>query len=150
MPGVKKKNRVLRTSYKLHRISCAKGRQELSSDEDDELKKLMSKKLRELAAKSQPPPPRPSPRDAVVAKLFDRGDEVLAAAEAQFPSETRVIIGRLAELYTSAKLTARISGGELLYLFRRLGLDVRIETSIKVEEHGKFVDLSEKLKSGKY
>jgi DNA-binding TFAR19-related protein (PDSD5 family) len=129
----------------------------MGTPDDVELRRLMNKKLKELAARSQPRPhpqsqsqsQKPSPKDILSTKLFDRADEVLAAAEAQYPAETKAIVERLAQLYSSGRLTSPMSGGELLYLFRRLGLNVRIETSIKVEEHGKFVDLSEKLRSEK-
>jgi len=107
----------------------------------------MNRKLKELMAKaSKSPKQERTPREILLSHLVERGEEVLAAAEAQYPREAQAIINKLAELYSSGKMEGDISGGELLYLFRRLGLDVRIETSIKVEEHGKLVDLSDKLK----
>ncbi|MEM0118595.1 MAG: hypothetical protein QXX17_05695 [Conexivisphaerales archaeon] len=119
----------------------------MSSSEDSELRLLMNRKLRELMAKAtKTGKQEKSPREIVLAHLVERGEEVLSAAESQYPKETKAIVERLAELYASGKMESNISGGELLYLFRRLGLDVRIETSIKVEEHGKLVDLSDKFK----
>ena len=47
------------------------------------------------------------------------------------------------------EIKQRISGGELLALFRSVGINVRINTSIKIEDHGKLVSFSEKLKQGK-
>jgi DNA-binding TFAR19-related protein (PDSD5 family) len=122
----------------------------MSTSEDTELKSLMNKKLRELSlkakVKAQPAAPPKGPREVLLSHLYDRGLEVLKAAELQYPTEMKAITSRLAELYQTGKLTSNISGGELLYLLRRIGLNVRIETSIRVEEHGKFVDLSEKLR----
>ena len=44
------------------------------------------------------------------------------------------------------EIKQRISGGELLALFRSVGINVRINTSIKIEDHGKLVSFSDKLK----
>ena len=46
----------------------------------------------------------------------------------------------------AGEISQRISGGELLALFRSIGLKIRINTSIKIEDHGKLVSLSDKLK----
>jgi len=40
----------------------------------------------------------------------------------------------------------RISGRELLTLFRSVGVNVRINTTIQIEDHGKLVSLQDKLK----
>lgn len=78
--------------------------------------------------------------------LYDRGEEVLKLAEIQFPSQTRMIIKRIADLTKSGEIQQRISGGELLMLFRSIGINVRVNTTIKIEDHGKLVSVSEKLK----
>jgi hypothetical protein len=46
----------------------------------------------------------------------------------------------------SGEITSRISGGELLMLFRSVGLNIRVNTTIKVEDDGKLISFSEKLK----
>ncbi|MDQ4057246.1 MAG: double-stranded DNA-binding protein, partial [Thermoproteota archaeon] len=50
------------------------------------------------------------------------------------------------ELIKAGEISQRISGGELLALFRSIGLKIRVNTSIKIEDHGKLVSLSDKLK----
>lgn len=90
-----------------------------------------------------------NPRDIVLKSLGFRGDEVLQAAESQFPNETKTIIGQLAQLITSGELNEKIDGGQLLELFRTVGLRVRLNTKINVEQDGKFVSLSDKLSSAK-
>lgn len=100
-----------------------------------ELKKLLAQRNRER-----------SPREILVERLIDRGDEVLKAAEEQFPKQTKIIIEKLAEMIKRGYITSSISGAELLWLFRQLGLPVRIETRIMVEKGGKLVSLAEKLK----
>lgn len=89
----------------------------------------------------------PSPRNILVSKLGYRGLEVLENAETQFPNQTKIVIEKLAELISSGELDEKIDGGKLLLLFRAVGLNVRVETKINVEQEGKFVSLSEKLSS---
>lgn len=92
---------------------------------------------------------KPNPRDILLKSLGFRGQEVLEAAESQFPKETRTIIIQLAQLITSGELNERIDGGQLLELFRTVGLRVRMNTKINVEQDGKFVSLSDKLSNTK-
>ena len=85
-------------------------------------------------------------REIVSDLLYDRGEEVLKLAEIQFPSQTRMIVNRIADLTKLGEIQQRISGGELLMLFRSIGINVRVNTTIKIEDHGKLVSVSEKLK----
>ena len=88
-------------------------------------------------------------KEAILSYLYDRGDEVLALAELQFPDQTRIIIGRILELIKEGEITKKISGGELLSLFRSLGLNIKVKTTIKIEDHGKYVSFADKLKQDK-
>ena len=127
--------------------------------EDSELERLKAKRLAEmqknLSAKqntspeqSQQPEKKPkAPRDVVVPKLGFRGLEVLENAESQFPNETKIVIKQLSELIKSGELPEVLDGGKLLALFRAVGLNIRMATKINVEQDGKFVSLSDKLKT---
>lgn len=131
------------------------------SEEDKELEKLKEKRLAEmqknislkqkqeklLATNKNKQKNTPSPRNTLVSKLGYRGLEVLENAESQFPKQTKIVIEKLAELISSGELDEQIDGGKLLVLFRAVGLNVRVETKINVEQEGKFVSLSEKLSS---
>lgn len=88
-----------------------------------------------------------NPRDIVVPKLGFRGVEVLENAESQFPNETPIIIKQLSDLIKSGELPEVLDGGKLLALFRAVGLNVRMATKINVEQDGKFVSLTDKLKT---
>jgi hypothetical protein len=55
----------------------------------------------------------------------------------------------LAKYIKEHKETEKISGGELLEVFRSLGLRFSLKTSIKVQEKGKFIDLKDKFKFNK-
>lgn len=125
----------------------------MSDDPDIEIIKARKlKELREKAAaidKSKStagPTKKKSSREIVSGYLYDRGDEVLNLAYAQYPAQTEAIITRIAELMQSGEITSRISGGELLALFRSVGLNVRVNTTIKVEDKGKLISFSDKLK----
>lgn len=128
------------------------------SSEDRDIELIKARKLKEMrekaaaaekakaasAAKQQKK--QPSAREIVLGFLHSRGDEVLRLAYEQYPAQTEAIVTKIAQLIVSGELTERISGGELLSLFRSIGLRVRVDTTIKVEDDGKFIPLSEKLK----
>jgi DNA-binding TFAR19-related protein (PDSD5 family) len=123
--------------------------------EDSELEKLKAKRLAEMQQnlssikKTEEPEKkeRQNPRDMVLKFLGFRGEEVLQNAESQFPLETKSIIVQLSQLIKSGELNEMMDGGQLLQLFRSIGLNVRMNTKINVEQDGKFVSLSEKISS---
>ena len=78
--------------------------------------------------------------------LTDRGWEVLKAAESQYPEATRQIEESVAHLVSTGKLKGPVRGEHLLWFFRHLGMKVRLETHIRVLEHGKLKTIGEKLK----
>ena len=105
------------------------------------------KRRMELAAAPKPVKPQEkSGREVVMEKLYDRGDEVLEAAYAHYPKQAPVVVEQLASYLRKNPKTEKISGGELLEIFRTLGLRFSLKTSIKVQERGKFVDLADKFK----
>ena len=91
---------------------------------------------------------RRSNREIISDYLYDRGEEVLKLAESQFPIQTKSLISEIVELIRIGEIKQRISGGELLALFRSVGINVRVNTTIKIEDHGKLVSFSDKLKQG--
>jgi DNA-binding TFAR19-related protein (PDSD5 family) len=118
------------------------------TDYDPELEIIKAKKLLKMKKKITEEKPKPkTDRDLFIVQLVDRGTEVLAAAEAQYPRETAMVVAKIVELIKSGELKSKISGGELLALFRSIGLRVRMNTRISIEEHGKLVSLSDRLKS---
>ena len=118
------------------------------TDYDPELEIIKAKKLLKMKKKITEEKPKPkTDRDLFIAQLVDRGTEVLAAAEAQYPRETAIVVAKIVELIKNGELQSKIAGGELLALFRSIGLRVRMNTKISIEEHGKFVSLSDRLKS---
>jgi len=118
-------------------------------EEDADLKLLERRKLDELRKrmKAAAPPPKheKTDREVVEGMLYDRGDEVLEAAYSFYPKETEKLVKELATMIRGGRLTEKIAGGELFSIFRQLGLRFRLNTSIRVMDQGKLVDLSEKL-----
>jgi DNA-binding TFAR19-related protein (PDSD5 family) len=129
-----------------------------NDDDDPDIDIINARKLRELREKaaamektkasSQQPQPKSS-REIVSAYLYDRANEVLDLAYVQYPVQTEAIVTKIARLILSGEITSRISGGELPMLFRSVGLNIRVNTTIKVEDDGKFISFSEKLKQHK-
>jgi len=119
--------------------------------EDKDIEFLTAKKMlnlrRRIAASNKPEEKEISYRDIVTSKLIDRGLEVLELAEKQYPTQTDIIIKRLADVIKKGEIQGSISGGELLWLFRQIGLRIHVETSIRVKKDGKLVPLTDKLKS---
>jgi DNA-binding TFAR19-related protein (PDSD5 family) len=127
------------------------------SDEDSELERLKAKRFAEMqqniSSRKQieqskdnlKPNETKNPRDILIAHLGFRGLEVLENAESQFPNDTKIVVGKLAELITSGEISENIDGGKLLMLFRSIGLNIRMQTKIKIEQDGKLVSLSDKL-----
>ena len=103
--------------------------------------------IKQTPEPAQQETPKPNPRDIVLKSLGFRGEEVLQNAETQFPNETRAVIVQLAQLISSGEFDEKIDGGQLLSLFRTIGLNVRMQTKINVEQDGKFVSLTDKLKN---
>ena len=129
------------------------------SDEDKDLERLKEKRLAEMrnnissqrhqekitASQKEQQDKKPSPREIIVKRLGYRGMEVLQNAEYQFPRETQIIVLKLSELISSGEIKETLDGGNLLALFRAVGLNVRMKTKINVEKDGKLVSLSDKL-----
>lgn len=117
-------------------------------EEDSDLRLLEQRKMEELRRKlraSAQPKAEKTERQVVEEMLYDRGDEVLDAAYSFYPKETERLVKEIAGMIRDGRLTERIAGGELLSIFRQLGLRFRLKTSIRVMDQGKLVDLSEKL-----
>ncbi|MGA8084977.1 MAG: DNA-binding protein [Candidatus Nitrosopolaris sp.] len=130
----------------------------MSEDEDPAIRIIKARKMKELqkqaathekmkARKQQESQPR-TDREIINSYLYDRGEEVLNLSESQFPIQTRAIVKKIIELIKVGDINQRISGGELLALFRSVGMNVRVNTSIRIEDHGKLVSFSDKLKYG--
>ena len=128
------------------------------SEEDKELDLLKAKRLLEMQKNislqqkqeelktTKPDQKTSNPREILIKQLGYRGLEVLQIAESQFPEETKLVLDKLADLIQSGEVTEIIDGGKLLTVFRSIGIRVRVATTINVEQDGKLVSWSDKLK----
>lgn len=87
----------------------------------------------------------PTPRQILINHLGYRGSEVLQNAESQFPQHTPFVIQQLVQLIGTGEINTPLDGGQLLALFRAIGLAVKMDNKIHVQKDGKLVSLSDKL-----
>ena len=130
----------------------------MSQEEDPELAKIKARKMKQLKEKaalfekikeeSKTDATKVDDKEILLKYLYDRGDEVLQLAESQYPVQTKLIVNRIVDLIKSGDIDSLISGGELLAIFRSVGLRIRVDTNIRIQEHGKFISIGEKLKEG--
>jgi DNA-binding TFAR19-related protein (PDSD5 family) len=131
----------------------------MSQEEDPELAIIKARKMKQLKEKAaliekikedetKTNATKMDDREILLKYLYDRGDEVLQLAELQYPVQTRIIVKRIVDLIKSGDLDSLISGGELLAIFRSVGLRIRVDTNIRIDDHGKFISFGEKLKEG--
>lgn len=121
-------------------------------NEDIEL--LRSKKLIKMLAEqiknkiNGPKAPLKSqdPIKIIAPLLTDKARDVLEQALIQYPIETKAVLSLLAKYAASSKLPTNITGEELLALFHRLGIYVRMPTRIFVKERNEVKPLGEKIK----
>ena len=129
------------------------------NEEDKELEILKAKRLAEMQKnlsfqekqkeseqKSDIATEQITSRDYVVKNLGYRGMEVLQNAESQFPNEAKIIIEKIGELIASGDINEVLDGGKLLVLFRSVGVNIRMQNKINVEQDGKFVSITDKFK----
>ena len=129
------------------------------SEDDSELQRLQAKRLAEMQknissretaeetseSNKSTEEKIVNPRDALIKQLGFRGLEVLTNAESQFPNETKMVIDKLYELIKTGEITEILDGGKLLGLFRSIGLNIKMDTKINIQQDGKFVSLTDKL-----
>jgi len=129
----------------------------MSQEEDPELAIIRARKMKQLKEKaaliekikeSNSDVKKVDDKELLLKYLYDRGDEVLELAESQYPVQAKLVVNRIVELIKSGDIDSLISGGELLAIFRSVGLRIRVDTSIRIQEHGKFISMGDKLKEG--
>ena len=134
-------------------LAHSRARRSSTLEDDLELKLITARKLAQMkkrmdkVAADSSPKAEKSNREVVLGKLVDRGDEVLEAAYQSYPKQTEAIVDQLAKLIRGGRLGNKISGGELYSVLRQVGLRFRLNTTIKVQDKGRLVDLADKLRS---
>lgn len=121
--------------------------------EDAELDRLKYRRMQEIQRRlleqekmKAADEKQPRPREVLKNILVGRAWEVLDAAERQYPEPTRMLEGELARLVREGRLNGPVSAEQLMWLFRRVGMNVRLETKIQVYESGELKSLADKFK----
>jgi len=115
---------------------------------DDELLVIRQRKLRELQRRQTPKESKPEipNADKALERVFrGRALEVFRAATYQFPDAMKRVKEVLLRLALSGEIT-EVSGEELYFFLRKLGLNVKIDTKINFASHGQLKSLEEKMK----
>jgi DNA-binding TFAR19-related protein (PDSD5 family) len=115
---------------------------------DRELDVLKKKKLQELQKRisSQEQKQEQTDTNGILNRVFEgRAWEVFNIARAQFPKEMANVEHLLVNLALEKKIIS-IDGETLYELLRKIGLPVKMKTTINVIGHGKIESLSEKFK----
>ena len=116
---------------------------------DSELMAIRRKKLMEmwkrLSSKKEKKDEKIDPNKILNRVFRGRAWEVYNAASSQYPQIMDRVRDALVKLVQSGRLNE--VNGEQLYLFlRSIGLRVRLNTEIRIMEHGKLKSLAEKLR----
>ncbi len=123
----------------------------MPKDDDLELKmRLLRMQRRILAEKAQKEEkatatPLESPETIVRGVLRERGNEVLDAAQKQFPSETNQMIIELSELVKRGEIQ-EITGAWLYSVLNQVGIPVRLKTAIRIVSDGKTASIADRLR----
>lgn len=116
---------------------------------DHELERLRRRRLAQLGkrflTKEGEKKEEGNKQDVLKRVFVGRAWEVFNATQAQYPEIAEKLRNILVQLASSGKIT-QVCGQELYYLLRKMGLRVRLKTTIRIKEHGKLKSLSEKLR----
>lgn len=110
------------------------------------IEKMEAEKQEEETDAPSPPAPPPQPTEILRRVFVGRAWEVWNAAMAQYPQVTKEFEGALVKLIKSGRLRNQISGEQLFWFFRRLGVRVRLNTKIRIYESGELKSIADKLR----
>jgi DNA-binding TFAR19-related protein (PDSD5 family) len=115
---------------------------------DSELEAIRRNKLQELQRRLVAKEEKSEEIDAddVLKQVFKgRAQEVFNSAYQQFPGVMSKVKDVLVRLALSGRLK-EVTGEQLYFFLRNVGLRVRLNTKIRFAEHGKLKSLTEKMK----
>ncbi len=124
------------------------------SDEDLTLKLLRLRKMRQRlselakqreATEAATERAQTDPVEELKKNVEGRGEEVIGAALTENPELVRRVAAALVKAIREGRVETPIDPGDLLALFRRLGLNVKVETRLLVQKRGETKDLRKAL-----
>ena len=72
-----------------------------------------------------------SRKQAFLKYIYDRGDEVLSAAESQYPSQTASVMNRIFDLIRKRRYSAKDIGRRIVVTFPYVGIEHQNEHNYK-------------------
>jgi DNA-binding TFAR19-related protein (PDSD5 family) len=125
--------------------------------EDDELAYLKRKKLLEIRkrllvekaaeTKQAGKKERKKPREILTMIFAESAWEIWQAAELQYPKTAEAVAKALATLVEAGKIREKITGEQIYWLFKQLGVPVRLKTKIRILEGGELKTIADKLRA---
>ena len=113
----------------------------------DEMKRMMLLKQIKDQQESEPEKPREATNQEVLDAMFgNRAWEVFNAAAYQYPRVIGQVEQILVEGIKEGKIAEVIDGAALMGFFRQVGLPVRLNTKIRISDHGELKTLEQKMK----
>jgi len=111
-----------------------------------ELQRRMLKEEKEPAEEEPEKPAEPTTREILDAMFSGWAWEVYETAKIQYPTVMPQVEQALLEGIKSGKIQDRIDGESLFVFLRQLGLNVRLNTSIRYKEHGELKTIGQRIK----
>lgn len=112
-------------------------------------KRLLAKKTEEEKGRVDEEGPQKEKVEAreVLKRIFvGRAMEVWDLACRQYPDIMKRLEAGLTRMVLSGEITEPLDEGQLLYVLRTMGLNIRFDVKIRILEDGRFKTISEKLK----
>lgn len=106
---------------------------------------MLLKQIKEHEPKPEPAKEQ-TPEELLGQYFGDRAWEVWNAAKAQYPSVMPQVEKLLVDAVKQGKVKDVIDGAGLMGFFRQIGIPVRLETRIRISEHGELKTLEQKMK----
>jgi DNA-binding TFAR19-related protein (PDSD5 family) len=116
---------------------------------DEELERLRKRRFVQLSnrflTKKEERKEVSSKKELLNEVFIGRAGEVFNATQAQYPQIAEKLGEVLLQLALSGKIK-HVTGEELYYLLRKMGLRVKLNTKIRIQEHGKMKSIEDKMK----
>ena len=123
---------------------------------DEKLERIKRRRLLELQRRmlqeekpveEEPEKPaEPTTREILDGMFAGRAWEVYETAKMQYPTVMPQVEQALVEGIRSGKIQDRIDGESLFVFLRQLGLNVRLNTSIRYKDHGELKTIGQRIK----
>ena len=108
-------------------------------------RKMLLKQIKDAAPKPEPPK-EPTNEDILNRYFRGRAYEVYNAAKVQYPQVFPQIETALVDAIKRGKVQQAIDGAMLNQFFRQIGIPVRLNTKIRVSDHGELKTLEQVMK----